>query len=514
MKTHDNENAHSAQRRAVARQAEHGEAATQLAHAGADTFDHRVNHSPRMVAQRQLLGAAFGLALQQPVQRETGLDDEEPAVQGKQEVPTEANLTGMPNQLKSGVEALSGMDMSDVRVHRNSDKPAQLNALAYAQGNQIHLGPGQEQHLPHEAWHVVQQRQGRVQATIQMAGLGVEVNDDVGLEREAELMGRTAEDGLVQLKGDGKKQDLIPYFPYFPSYQIAQLERVSTKIGSETVHADRVAGDTLAFLTPGRRQKNAPVHLTKKVKRAGADLIAGGGLTHGALNVENADAPDYHFTLTSGFMASILVNSNIPKYLTKNGIANEVWTIGALTHDELAQNKLIANNIVSAFNSDLGIAEGNTFDNLMFTYDPAGQGPTFDEVLAFHDSVKTSFFTIPSVNPNGEFPFAGIKYENLRQQIVAGADSLAAQWANWAGTAAVRSDFRIPADKLSDLAKAVNILNRIRAKALKLDTDAAHPGALFDGAFVDGSIGGVHATARNAIKGSIAAHTLAKDAEF
>jgi len=205
MKTHDHD-AHAAQRRAVAQQAEHGEAATQLAHAGADTFDHRVNHSPRLVAQRQLLSAAFGPALQQPVQREAGLDDEEPAMQAKQEAPAEANLTGIPNQLKSGVEALSGMDMSDVRVHLNSDKPAQLNALAYAQGNEIHLGPGQEQHLPHEAWHVVQQRQGRVQATMQMAGLGV--NDDVGLEREADLMGEKAEGGLVQLKEDGRKQDL------------------------------------------------------------------------------------------------------------------------------------------------------------------------------------------------------------------------------------------------------------------------------------------------------------------
>jgi len=190
MKTHDHDNAHAAQRRVVAQQAEHGEAATQLAQAGADTFDHHVNHSPRMMAQRQLLGAAFGSALQQPVQRGAGLDDEEPAVQAKQEVPVEANLTGMPSQLKSGVEALSGMDMSDVRVHRNSDKPAQLNALAYAQGNEIHLGPGQERHISHEAWHVVQQRQGRVAQTKQMAGLGV--NEDLALERDADGMGARA----------------------------------------------------------------------------------------------------------------------------------------------------------------------------------------------------------------------------------------------------------------------------------------------------------------------------------
>lgn len=83
------------------------------------------------------------------------------------------------------------MDLSDVQVHRNSAQPAQLNAHAFAQGNQIHLAPGQEQHLPHEAWHVVQQRQGRVKPTMQMKG-GVAVNDDQSLEREADAMGAKA----------------------------------------------------------------------------------------------------------------------------------------------------------------------------------------------------------------------------------------------------------------------------------------------------------------------------------
>ncbi|MFC1748721.1 DUF4157 domain-containing protein [Pseudomonadota bacterium] len=100
------------------------------------------------------------------------------------------NNTGLPDELKSSVESLSGMDMSDVRVHRNSNKPAQLNALAYAQGKDIHLGTGQEQHLPHEAWHVVQQRQGRVQATTQMAG--TQINNDTKLETEADVMGNKA----------------------------------------------------------------------------------------------------------------------------------------------------------------------------------------------------------------------------------------------------------------------------------------------------------------------------------
>jgi hypothetical protein len=118
------------------------------------------------------------------------VEEEEP-LQGRFEpAASPANKTGMPDALKSGVEALSGMDLSDVRVHANSSQPAQLGAHAYAQGNDIHVAPGQEQHLPHEAWHVVQQRQGRVQPTTQMAG--VDVNDDHSLEAEADAMGAKA----------------------------------------------------------------------------------------------------------------------------------------------------------------------------------------------------------------------------------------------------------------------------------------------------------------------------------
>lgn len=97
---------------------------------------------------------------------------------------------GLPPQLKAGVEALSGIAMDDVRVHYNSSRPAQLHAHAYAQGANIYLGPGQERHLPHEAWHVVQQAQGRVQPTMQLQGIAV--NDDTALEREADIRSRTA----------------------------------------------------------------------------------------------------------------------------------------------------------------------------------------------------------------------------------------------------------------------------------------------------------------------------------
>lgn len=100
------------------------------------------------------------------------------------------NKTGLPDNLKTGMENLSGISLDDVTVHYNSNKPAQLQAHAYAQGTNIHLSPGQDRHLPHEAWHVVQQKQGRVNPTMQMKG--VSINNDAGLEKEADVMGAKA----------------------------------------------------------------------------------------------------------------------------------------------------------------------------------------------------------------------------------------------------------------------------------------------------------------------------------
>jgi hypothetical protein len=179
-----------------------------------------INRSPRMLAQRRALRAVFGKAIQLEADPQTRKEEmplqlrRDSGTPSAATVPTVArtdpdaapiNLTGMPDPLKAGIESLSSLDMSDVRVHRNSDKPAQLNALAYAQGNDIHLGPGQEQHLPHEAWHLVQQRQGRVQATIQMAGVGV--NDQMELEKEADQMGQTAVLQGAGLSTGNQRQD-------------------------------------------------------------------------------------------------------------------------------------------------------------------------------------------------------------------------------------------------------------------------------------------------------------------
>ncbi len=124
---------------------------------------------------------------EKPIQTKAGGNQVGEVIPSQQPQPNSASL---PANLKASIEKQSGFSMDDVRVHYNSPKPPQLQALAYTQGTEIHIAPGQEQYLPHEAWHVVQQMQGRVKPTLQAKG--VPINDDAGLEKEADVMGAKA----------------------------------------------------------------------------------------------------------------------------------------------------------------------------------------------------------------------------------------------------------------------------------------------------------------------------------
>ena len=75
--------------------------------------------------------------------------------------------------------------------------------------------------MPHEAWHVVQQKQGRVKATTQLKGEAI--NDDPGLEHEADVMGARALQRKVKQR------------------EVAQLIRFEAGTGADWhVHKDHV----------------------------------------------------------------------------------------------------------------------------------------------------------------------------------------------------------------------------------------------------------------------------------
>lgn len=106
----------------------------------------------------------------------------------------------LPPNVEADMEASFGADFSGVRIHQDSQADS-LGALAYTQGSDIHLAPGQyaphtqggKELLGHELAHVLQQSEGHVRTTA-FAG-GVPLNDDPALEREADDLGARAARG-------------------------------------------------------------------------------------------------------------------------------------------------------------------------------------------------------------------------------------------------------------------------------------------------------------------------------
>lgn len=165
-----------------------------------------VDNRSRLVAQAKMLeaiqcqGSEEDELLQGKFTAQLQGDEEEELMQGKFETAqcqTE-NQTGIPDGVKQRMEDSFNTDFSAVRVHPESAKAPEVGALAYTQGTDIHFAPGQfkpdtsggRQLLGHELTHVVQQQEGRVQPTAEIGGMAV--NNDAGLEQEADIRGSQA----------------------------------------------------------------------------------------------------------------------------------------------------------------------------------------------------------------------------------------------------------------------------------------------------------------------------------
>jgi hypothetical protein len=107
------------------------------------------------------------------------------------------------------MERSFGEGFGDVRVHADSAHARGIGAVAFTQGSAIHFAPGQyapdstggRELLGHELAHVVQQRAGRVGA---LQARGLPINDDTGLEAEADHAGQAASRGeTAQVFGAG-----------------------------------------------------------------------------------------------------------------------------------------------------------------------------------------------------------------------------------------------------------------------------------------------------------------------
>lgn len=100
------------------------------------------------------------------------------------ETNTGRNSTGIPDRMKQDLESRSGLSFDDVRIHYNSGRPARFQSLAYTQGTNVYIAPGQEKHLRHELGHVIQQKQGLVRPAIRYEN--ALLNNDPYLENQAD----------------------------------------------------------------------------------------------------------------------------------------------------------------------------------------------------------------------------------------------------------------------------------------------------------------------------------------
>ncbi|HZW23885.1 MAG TPA: DUF4157 domain-containing protein [Gallionella sp.] len=244
------------------------------------------------------------------------VEEEEP-LQGKFEAASSTQLkeevakpnnTGLPDNLKSGIENLSGMSMDNVKVHYNSSQPAQLNALAYAQGTDIHVAPGQEQHLPHEAWHVVQQAQGRVKPTMQMKE-GVPVNDDKSLEHEADVMGaKAASVGVAQAMNKLIEPKVVGSTPFQCKTEIDNKSVDQAYRSDGDISQQRMGVEMEAYLDPWN-----PLHGTES-----AAFDRHGIYLDEAYNEGNDGATAMH--LLNANLGGLAVDENLfPGHTNKNG---------------------------------------------------------------------------------------------------------------------------------------------------------------------------------------------------
>ncbi|MBW8874117.1 MAG: DNA/RNA non-specific endonuclease [Acidobacteria bacterium] len=169
---------------------------------------------------------------------------------------------GLPGPLRAHLEWASGVNLGGLRVYHNSPEPAQYRALAFLRGNAIHLAPGEDEQLPHEAWHAVQQRQGRVKPTGQIEN--VALNDDRGLEREAAEIGSAADRAD---RGSRQRSEIAlpPLWPhsgeqntYSPPSNLMQMSLEDQGSTNEKTPAGAIAGATKLKLKdlelPGTQQ--------------------------------------------------------------------------------------------------------------------------------------------------------------------------------------------------------------------------------------------------------------------
>ncbi len=191
------------------------------------------------------------------------------------------NGGAVPADVMQKMESTLGADFSNVKINTNSSKATDTGALAFTQGNSIDFAPGQfnpnsksgQELLGHELTHVVQQRQGRVKPTASINGMPL--NDNAGLEKEADVMGAKAASSSVtsQLKKEGTSpQDSnitqAKIGPYKDNYNFASDESqpIQGMVAVDSPNAAHAEGENSVRQNKSSEDLNADEVETSQLK--------------------------------------------------------------------------------------------------------------------------------------------------------------------------------------------------------------------------------------------------------
>ncbi len=247
----------------------------------------------------------------------------------RQESRAVANSTGLKKS--KGKEGFGFVDNRPEAVAQRK-----LQKQGGVRPTDIHVGPGQEKHLVHEAWHAVQQKQGWVRSTAQMKD-GAPVNDDRGLKHEADAMGAKA----MQLRTadqitEGPSADAMPA-AISDSGEKGRLNFLST---SETADIGDSASETAEIESLSGSEENAePCEETTKLVQSFDTPIKVSGEKH---------------TILFKFVAGELVAGICSDFQTVDEIQYELDQVGLQSDrvDRLFGLALLSHNETERFLGD------------------------------------------------------------------------------------------------------------------------------------------------------------------
>lgn len=186
------------------------------------------------------------------------------------------SATKLTGNVLDKVNGAVGMDLKDVRVHASSEKAVDAGALAFAQGNEIHFAPGQynpdtkkgQELIAHEAAHIKQQAEGRVQADGEVAGMSLNSQDKH--EKEADAVAAAIDNPAKQSPLQAKKVK--------PASGAAQLKKKDEKekdgAPAQLKKKDEKEKDGAPAQLKKKDEKDEPVAAPTQLKKAKDDKNA------------------------------------------------------------------------------------------------------------------------------------------------------------------------------------------------------------------------------------------------